>query len=573
MGLMSPEQPHYDLAEYRTLPYHDRVRLACVDWVHCGFGAPVSAYLFYLLKIGLWIGGWVLFVGASGVEGGVADWWLSPIAFVKAIAWTMLWEGMGFGCGSGPLTGRYWPPVAGLGHWLRPGTVTLPPFPDRLPLIAGTRRTVLDVALYAAYLAAGFALLLADVVRPATVAPVLVLLALVSLRDRTVFLASRGEHYATTLLVLCVGMAVAGSAGISAGTTWAQVPVGVVAGAKAVQVSIWWWAATSKLNHHFPYVVGVMLTNHPLNRFPSIRRRLVRAYPHDLRPGTVPTVLAHGGTAIEYLVPLLLVLSDGGPGTTVGLLVMVAFHGWIFSSFALGVPQEWNVLFVHSALVLFGTNAAVKPWQLGSPLLWAILVVALVAVPLVGNLRPDKVSFLPSMRYYAGNWATSTWLFTPEALARFDRQVPKVADELLTQLRRFYDDDANEVSLSRVPAFRAMHLHGRLVQRLICRAVEDPDDWVIREGELVAGMALGWNFGDGHLHDEQLLAAVQERCGFAPGQLRVVAVESQPMHDATWSWRIIDAADGVLLRGTAPVADALDQQPWPDPVQGTVVGR
>ena len=191
-----------------------------------------------------------------------------------------------------------------------------------------------------------------------------------------------------------------------------------------------------------------------------------------------------------------------------------------------------------------------------------------MVVPVVGNLRPDKVSFLPSMRYYAGNWATTTWLFTPEALARFDREVPKVADELLTQLRRFYDDDANEVSLSRVPAFRAMHLHGRLVQRLICRAVEDPDDRVIREGELVAGMALGWNFGDGHLHDEQLLDAVQERCGFAPGELRIVAIESQPITRATWSWRIVDAADGVLLRGTAPVTDALEQQPWPDPIQG-----
>ena len=88
---MSPEQPHYDLAEFRTLPYHDRVRLACLDWVHCGFGAPTSAYLFYLLKIGLWIGGWILIVRASGMSGGVADWWTTPMAFVKAIAWTMLW--------------------------------------------------------------------------------------------------------------------------------------------------------------------------------------------------------------------------------------------------------------------------------------------------------------------------------------------------------------------------------------------------------------------------------------------------------------------------------------------------
>ena len=50
----------------------------------------------------------------------------------------------------------------------------------------------------------------------------------------------------------------------------------------------------------------------------------------------------------------------------------------------------------------------------------------------------------------------------------------------------------------------------------------------MREGELISGVAVGWNFGDGHFHNEQLLAAVQERCGFAEGELRVVTIESQP---------------------------------------------
>ena len=35
----------------------------------------------------------------------------------------------------------------------------------------------------------------------------------------------------------------------------------------------------------------------------------------------------------------------------------------------------------------------------------------LVGLPVLGNFRPDLISFLPSMRYYAGNWATSQWLF------------------------------------------------------------------------------------------------------------------------------------------------------------------
>ena len=34
----------------------------------------------------------------------------------------------------------------------------------------------------------------------------------------------------------------------------------------------------------------------------------------------------------------------------------------------------------------------------------------LIAVPTYGNFFPQHVSFLLSMRYYAGNWAYTVWL-------------------------------------------------------------------------------------------------------------------------------------------------------------------
>ncbi len=559
MGLMNPSPPHFDSATYGDLPYRERVRLGCVDWVHVGFGAPVSAYAFYVIKIALYVGGWWFFASrtsgavppcpdlgpATGICAEPTTWWLSTLAFQKAIVWTMLWEGMGLGSGSGPLTGRYWPPIAGFVHFLRPGTTRLPPWPDRIPGTAGTRRTLLDVILYATYLGLGLRVLLATEMPPDIVAPIVVVLAVIGLRDKTIFLASRAEHYWTTLVVFLFA-------------------ADVIAGSKAVQLAIWWWAATSKLNHHFPYVVTVMLTNHPLLRPLGLRRRLVRGYPDDLRPGRVPTLLAHGGTVIEYSVPLLLVLSDGGLPTLIGLAIMLAFHTYILSSFALGVPQEWNILFMYSAVVLFGANASVKPWDVSSPLLAAFLLVMLIAVPAIGNLRPEWISFLPSMRYYAGNWPCGAWLFRPEALERFDERITKVAPEVMKQLDRFFEPEVNQVSLGRVAAFRAMHLHGRLVQRLIVRAVPDPDDYEIREGELVAGMVLGWNFGDGHLHHEQLLAVVQEACGFEPGDCIAVLVESQPAHRQEHRWRIVDAAGGELDSGTAPISELRAQTPWPD---------
>jgi hypothetical protein len=107
-----------------------------------------------------------------------------------------------------------------------------------------------------------------------------------------------------------------------------------------------------------------------------------------------------------------------------------------------------------------------------------------------------------------------------------------------------------------------MHHHGRALNALLPRAVDDLANYDVQEGEIVAGVVLGWTFGEGHLHDEQLLAAVQERCGFGPGELRVVMLESQPIHRQVQRYRIVDAATGLVESGTIAVADMVRSQPW-----------
>ena len=87
-----------------------------------------------------------------------------------------------------------------------------------------------------------------------------------------------------------------------------------------------------------------------------------------------------------------------------------------------------------------------------------------------------------------------------------------------------------------------MHSHGRALTALLARAVDDVDDYHVREGELISGIVNGWNFGDGHFHHKQLLDAVQEHCGFAEGDMRVIALESQPAHIQRQRYRIYDAA-------------------------------
>ena len=112
-------------------------------------------------------------------------------------------------------------------------------------------------------------------------------------------------------------------------------------------------------------------------------------------------------------------------------------------------------------------------------------------------------------------------------------------------------------------AHRFMHLEGRPLLDALPRAVDDIEDYEWMDGEERCGVVLGWNFGDGHLNDRQLLEAVQAQCNFEPGELRVVTVESQPLFGRTMKWEITDAASGLLETGETEIASTRGLQPWP----------
>ena len=78
-----------------------------------------------------------------------------------------------------------------------------------------------------------------------------------------------------------------------------------------------------------------------------------------------------------------------------------------------------------------------------------------------GGLRPDKISFLPSMRYYAGNWATTAWLFRKGAgPRRADSYIKKPAKIIVEQVGKLYDPETARFLLNKGLSFRAMHSHG-----------------------------------------------------------------------------------------------------------------
>ncbi len=544
MALLAPTPPPYDPLEWQRRPFPERARMVCEAWAMQGYGAPLAIYLFYALKVFAYIAAWSFFCGFTPGLGGlsrIGQWWLEPLAFQKAILWSMLFEGLCLGCGSGPLTGRYLPPIGGFLYFLRPGTTKLALFPH-LPLFGGLRRGLVDIGLYLALLISLVQASISPQLDARLLAPIAILVPLVGLCDRTIFLALRAEHYWTTLLCF-----------LFAGN-W-------IAGAKAVQLALWFFAGISKLNHHFPSVVGVMTSNSPFTRFQWMRKLVYRDYPSDLRPSNLATRMAHAGIFFELGVPIVLLLSPGGLSLQIGIVMMLMLHGYITSNVPMGVPIEWNVMVVYGGFALFWAHPDISIFQLGSWPLGIFLLFALVAIPILGNLVPHAVSFLLAMRYYAGNWAYSIWLFRGDShlkLKRLTTTAPWVYD----QLALFYDRATSVGIVGKVMGFRMMHLHGRALPDLIPKAVDDLNHYEYIDGEIIAGQVLGWNFGDGHLHNETLLHAVQEQCGFESGELRCIFVESQPLGKSTLAYRIVDAKTGQLEAGEVEINKLRARQPW-----------
>jgi hypothetical protein len=555
MGFLTPSPPPVDVAEWKTRPHLERIKPLAQDWAINGFGTPTAIYLLYVVKLVVFsVGAFALISATTSGIGGLADlghWWTEPIVFQKVVVWLVLWEVIGLGCGSMPLTFRFLPPIGGILYWLRPGTVRLPPWPDRVPFTRGTRRTIGDVALYVAVLASLVTLLVSDAHRldPVTIAVLLAFLAALGLRDKVSFLASRAEVYGPLLVAFMFPLH------------------DMIVAAQFVFLCIWLGAASSKLNRHFPYVVSVMISNTPWNRSRKAKARLYERHPEDLRPSRNASFAAHLGTAIEFTLPILLFVTSKGPLGTIAVIGMIVFHIHITSTFPLAVPLEWNLFMIFGILFLFGHYGDVPLSTLDNPLLIAFLLVSCVLIPIVGNFFPDKVSFLPAMRYYAGNWATSQWLFRKDTGAeeKLDGAIVGPARVVVEQLAKVYDRDTAELLLAKGLAFRSMHSHGRALNGLLPRAVDDVEDYHVREGELVSGVVNGWNFGDGHLHSRQLLEAVQELCHFDEGELRVITLESQPAHVQRQRYRIYDAATGLVEEGSVNVADMAARNPWLDP--------
>jgi len=573
MGFLKQEVPVVDFEQWSKGTRAEKIKPMARHWAEVGFGTPVVLHLFYVAKIGLYIlFGAVFALATSGIDGwsNIGQWWTEPIVLQKVVLYTMLFEILGLGCGFGPLNNRFYPPMGSVLYWLRPGTIRLPPWPNRVPLTRGDNREPIDVLLYGALLIMLVVALFSDGTGPDPALgtdigllpawqswTILALVALAGLRDKVLFLAIRGEVYVPFVVAFLFG------------------GPNVLIAAKLACVVIWMGAATSKLNKHFPFVISTMMSNSPVVRARWLKRRFFENFPDDLRPGRLSRVLAHVSTAIEMCVPLVLLFSHGGWPTAIAATVMVCFHLGILSAIPMGVPLEWNVFMIFAMLTLFVGHSEIGLGDMTNP--WpVILFVVMAGIVIAGNLVPRKISFLPGMRYYAGNWDTTLWCITPSAEAKIAEHIVAIANMPAAQLEKFYGSkEAAQIPLYMGYAFRGFNTHGKALFTLAHRAMAGHDEagYSVTDGERICSMAIGWNFGDGHMHNEQLIAAMQRRCQFEPGEVRVVLLDAQPIQTQTQRYRLVDAATGEFERGWVEVADMVVRQPWDDDLPVHVESR
>lgn len=571
MGFLRPDLPSIEMAQWRQAPRDRRIRLMAQHFAERGLGTPGAVHCLHVVRIGFFILGGIGFAMATKGIGGLGSiglWWREPIVFEKVVLWSLLFGLLGRESGSGLLGNRLFPPICCPRYWLRPGTIRLAPWPNRVPLTTGDTRTSVDVLLYGLLIAATVFALLSGGTGPDAslstevgvipvwkIAAVLGLLALVGLRDKVVILAAGGQVYGTLMVAFLFP------------------GVDMIVAAKLVMVLIWVGAGTSKLNRHFPVVLSIMTSNSPLAHR-STNRRSFGDYPDDLLPGRLLWLLACAATFIECVAPLVMLLSpELVPSVRelpiVAAVTLVLVHFVVLSAMPVGVPVEWNVLMVFGIFTLFIDKAGIGLGDLKHPVPVAVLIGVVVGTVVLGSLFPQRIWFLPpSMRYYAGNGDSALWFLARSAQEAIEKNVITMTPLPQVHFEKSYGNEQAEVLNYLSYAFRAMNTQGRALFTLANRAIPPGSEaaYTIVDGEWICSTAVGFNFGDGHLPTMQLIAALQRRCHFRSGDARIAVLDAQPIHRQTQQYRLVDAATGEFERGVIQVADLVSRQPWADDV-------
>ena len=226
--------------------------------------------------------------------------------------------------------------------------------------------------------------------------------------DKTLFLACRAEHYFVVLVCLAVAARRRRSGSPACKLVWCF---------------IWFWAATSKLNDHFPSVIMFMMNNGPF--FPKCaEEEALHALPRRPAPVALATFMAHIGHRDRVLDPGRAARSsqnqtaDRRCPAADGRLPRL--HRDQQPERHAGRVEHPDDLRRLLPVRLPPRGAARSRRCRDAASCSRSCSSRSSSCRLLGNFFPSQVSFLLSMRYYAGNWAYNIWLVRKGSAEKFD---------------------------------------------------------------------------------------------------------------------------------------------------------
>ena len=308
-----------------------------------------------------------------------------------------------------------------------------------------------------------------------------------------------------------------------------------------------------------------MTSNSPFTRFAWLRRLMYRALPgRPARPRGSPWCMGHAGTLLELAVPLVLLLGRGGTVTVRRARAHAdaarLHHQQRADGRAARVERDDGL----RRLLLFWTHAERQRARRRAPPV-AVLLGGRCAWPCrsLGNLFPRRVPFLLAMRYYAGNWAYSVWLFRGDSHRKLDRLDQELAAGSTTSSAASTIARTASGIVGKVMAFRLMHLHGRALPLLVPKARR-------ATSRTTSGSTARWSPASCSAGTSATATCTASSCcarcrrsaGSKPGELRCIFVESQPLGGRSLHYRILDAATGLIEEGNLAVEELRPRQPW-----------
>lgn len=192
-----------------------------------------------------------------------------------------------------------------------------------------------------------------------------------------------------------------------------------------------------------------------------------------------------------------------------------------------------------------------------SPALVGFLFSACFALPVYGQLRPEKVPFLMAYRPYAGNWRFMWVVIAKSAVPRlkrlrtFDSPLPSERCMILMGKEPRYEDQLDYIMNASMVIFPNYRKLPSIVNELNARNKRSIDDVHVIPHVPFENYVLGWSLGIGWgMYREAFRNGLQQVCGFEAGDCYFVQFEPMGLLERTVRWRAVDVSSGeIILQG------------------------